>query len=207
MDRYLTLITLIFSLLRIQPTTADLCASNERACIIAKDIVSAVDAAPELPFGGPAAKEASDVALLAIAYHESGLRLEVQDCSYCDKNKERGACDHGRSLTMYQVMRGRAWGGHTREELCTDNQLASRLALGVLTRASRGGPQAMFQAYAGCSARNCKAGRELQDQFRALATRAKLAPRGGPRNYVLMVPKDPALGIVAQRETILAPTE
>lgn len=183
MDRFTTLLTLVLSLLKQPVATPPACEG--RACAITKDIIAAVDDAPGLPFDGPAAERASDVLLLAVAFHESGLREDVQDCTYCDR--VRGSCDVGRSMSMYQLMRGYSWMGHTKEQLCTDNRLASRLALRVLTRFSKGGPQAMFRAYAGCSALRpaCRGAAGLQAQFATLAMRAGVepAPRCGPRFY------------------------
>lgn len=184
MDRYTLLVSLILSLLKIQPNQADMCA-NPRACRIAQDIITTVDAASRLPFDGDAAKEAADVLLLSVAFHESGLRESVENCSYCEQNKL--ACDGGRSMSMFQLMTGRAWMGHTKDEICTDNRLATKLALRWLTHFSRGGTTPMFRSYAGCPNKRvgCEAAAGLQTQFDVLARRAGLqpAPRCGPRSW------------------------
>lgn len=200
MDRFTLLLTLILQLTK-QPAadSASACDTNPRACNIARDFIAAVDAAPRLPFDGPAAKETADVLLLAVAFHESGLRESVQDCTYCDTDPR--ACDGGRSMSMFQLMRGRAWGKHTKEEICSDNRLAARLALHWLTRFSNGGLPAMFQSYAGCARRACVASRQLQSQFEVLLGKTPLrpAPRCGARFYdfaapVVQCPPPPTIG-------------
>ncbi len=118
-------------------------------------------------FSGDAGSEATTVALYAVARHESGFWGKVQDCSICFPGS--AWCDHGRSVTLYQIMRGSGWGTYTRQELCSDNRKASERAAIVLGRsAGRSSTLAMFNAYAGCQPwRACRAARELESGFRA----------------------------------------
>ncbi len=123
-------------------------------------------------FSGDAGPEATTVALYAVARHESGFWSKVQDCSVCFPGS--AWCDHGRSITLYQIMRGSGWGAYTREELCSDNRKASERAAIVLGRSSsRSTTVSMFNAYAGCSTfRTCRAARELEAGFRATLAKA-----------------------------------
>jgi transglycosylase-like protein with SLT domain len=92
---------------------------------IAQDIVMAVEnPLGDLPFDGPAAKEASAVLLAAIARNESGYDPRVRNCT------RRG--DHGRSISVFQLIQGPSRGGYSELEICTNPQLAAKLALEVL---------------------------------------------------------------------------
>lgn len=121
-------------------------AEVARLDAFAADVAAAVDAAPALPFDGPAAREGAIGALLVVAHHEAGFRQEVIDC--------RVTGDHGRSVSAYQLHKGMAWGPFSREQLCASNQLAAGRALAVLVvHADRGlTPGAMWRAYASGSA-------------------------------------------------------
>lgn len=139
--------------------------SNARLCGVASDAVMATQSARALPFDGPAAEPASIVALLSVAYHESGFRADVQDCTI------RG--DMGRSISLYQLHIGPARHGHSAEEICTDNLLATRLALRYLARtARRGSVYGMFWGYAGAPG---KAALELTAIYRTQAQRWSIA--------------------------------
>lgn len=204
MDTFTTLLVLMLQLTK-QPATVvqqagvdidAVCATEPtaRLCGIAHDIVDAVDHATRLPFDGPAAKEASAIALLAVAHHESGLRANIQDCSLCDAALTDGSgwCDGGRSISMYQLMVGRAWAGHTREEICTDNRLATKLALRWLTHFSRNAtPATMFRTYAGCKARSCPAADRINAGFEPLARKVGIdaVPTVGPRHFRTRPPR------------------
>lgn len=131
----------LFALLRlVDPPQAEVDRLHE----FAAEVVRAVDSAEELPFTGPAAREATIAALMVIAHHESGIREDIITC------RVRG--DQGRSITAFQLMRGFAWGGHSEAELCASNQLAATMALRVLqthsTRCTRSGPGGWFAGYA-----------------------------------------------------------
>ena len=140
-------------------------AEHARLCAVAEDTVAATDGARALPFDGPAAQSASIVALLSVAYHESGLREDVQDCTV------RG--DKGRSISLYQLHVGPARHGHTADEICSDNLLATRLALRYLARtARRGSVYGMFSGYAGAPG---KAALEITAIYRTQAMRWSIA--------------------------------
>jgi hypothetical protein len=74
----------------------------------------------------PAHVAATATLLWAIAYHESGLRQSVRDC--------RVAGDNGRSMGLFQLMKGWAWQGHSKEEICGSDEVQARLALALLHR-------------------------------------------------------------------------
>lgn len=141
----------LFSLLRLtDPSQAEV----DRLHDFAGEVVRAVDAAPELPFRGPAAREATIAALMVIAHHESGIREDVITC------RVRG--DGGRSITAWQLMTPWAWGGHSASELCASSELAASMALRVLvthaTRCTRSGPGGWLAGYAsGSCARGSRA--------------------------------------------------
>jgi hypothetical protein len=98
----------------------------------------------ETPFPGPAGDVAAGLALVAIGKHESGYLEDVRIC------KMNG--DNGRSVSYFQLMRGAAWAGATREEICPSGPLAAWLALRVLNlypaKCTDKRPQALFNAYA-----------------------------------------------------------
>lgn len=78
-----------------------------------------------LPFSGPAAKEASALALAAVARNESGYREDVRKCTV------KG--DAGRSVSAFQLYRGTSRRGYSEAAICADDALAARLSLGVLS--------------------------------------------------------------------------
>lgn len=104
----------------------------------------------ETPFRGPQGREAAALALVAIARHESAFLPSV---AICNVNG-----DGGRSVSPFQLMRGAAWDGHARSELCNGGPLAAYLALRVLNvypaKCFAKTPQAIFRSYASgsCSA-------------------------------------------------------
>lgn len=146
-------------------------ADLARYCAIAGDIEAVVKAEP-VAFDGPGAQTAAAVALVAVAWHESGFKAGVQDCSICT-----GAnpwCDRGRSVSMFQLHEGRAWQGRTRQELCTDNRLAATLAHRLLTGNARktGNTLGMFVSYAGSGRGARRAGGEIHGIFEVQLVRA-----------------------------------
>lgn len=98
----------------------------------------------ETPFPGPQGHEAAALALVAIARHESAFLPTVETCHVNG--------DGGRSVSPFQLMRGAAWDGHTRAELCNGGPLATYLALRVLNvypaKCFARTPQEIFNAYA-----------------------------------------------------------
>lgn len=83
------------------------------------------------------------MALVAIASHESGFASDVADC--------RRTGDHGKSITAFQLLRGPAWGGYSRADLCASPELAAHQALRVLAANGQRArtPLGLFSAYAG----------------------------------------------------------
>ena len=122
-------------------------------------------------FTGPAARAGEALALVAIGQHESGFAEAFGRCE--------ASGDHGRSLTFYQLMKGAAWFGHRREEICPSGVLAARLALRVLhgykTRCAPR-PMSWFRGYA---SGNCgvptQAADELCTAWERLARRQGIA--------------------------------
>jgi hypothetical protein len=108
---------------------------------IAQGINAAVEAPiAELPFDGPAAKEASAIALASIAKNESDFRQEVRDC--------RIKGDNGRSISVFQLIRGPGRLKYSEKDICLDDELAARLSLNVLTWYKHtGATKFMFQGY------------------------------------------------------------
>lgn len=114
---------------------------------------------------GPEATAGIALALLAVAQHESGLWRSVQDCSVCVPGQW---CDNGRSISLYQLHVGSgAWGDFPREAICSDNRLATDLALRVLRRHRKASdPAHLFIGYARGGLR--KAGPEMAAIFTGL---------------------------------------
>jgi hypothetical protein len=167
------MIELILSLVLASHTHATTDDDRMRLHGVAQDVVAAVEAAPALPFWGPAAHEASAVALVAVAHHESGMWAKVQSCEVC--NPESGWCDRGRSVTLFQLQGRTAWGGYSRQELCSSNAAATERALAVLARFSRSPSTGrLFDGYAGRSLGVGRAAREIDTMFLTKAKKAGL---------------------------------
>jgi hypothetical protein len=116
----------------------------ERMKAIASDIAFAVEKLDRPVFPGEGGKIGLGLMLVAIAKHESEFEGRVDDCS------RRG--DFGRSITIFQLLRGPNWQGHRAEAICSDRRLAATLALGLLTRPldrfRQPTPQMLANAYA-----------------------------------------------------------
>ena len=91
---------------------------------VAADVATVVQDEPArlLPFGGAAAARERAVRLLvAVAWHETGLRPDIDRC-------ERFG-DGGRSVGLWQIHQSSGWGGYsTRSELCGDRRAQVRAA-------------------------------------------------------------------------------
>lgn len=135
----------------------------EQIPTIADDIALAAGMQDPTPFAGPHARDLLALAAAAVALHESNLARRVLSCEY--------GGDRGSSLTAFQLMRGAAWGGHTREELCPSGALAAYLAVGILRRnaARCGTPIGMFRGYASgsCGRKSAAADRQCWKWVRA----------------------------------------
>lgn len=104
---------------------------TDRLAHVAEDIWSVVDASDDDLFAGEAGKEMSALLLAATAAQETGLERKYQTCEGCPIGGKR--CDGGRSVTLYQLHQGRfAWGNYSRDELCSDNALATERAYHVM---------------------------------------------------------------------------
>ncbi len=115
---------------------------RDRIPLVADDIALAAELHGGRPFVGPRAAELLALAAAAVAVHESNLAGRVLSCEY--------GGDEGRSLTAFQLMRGAAWGGHARAEICSSGPLAAYLAVGILKANGRRArtPIEMFRGYA-----------------------------------------------------------
>lgn len=87
-------------------------------------LVSTTNPNGELPFDGPMAVEATEAALTAIAANESSYDENVRSC------KKKG--DHGRSVSIFQILSGPGRGGKTETEVCENPVLAAQLAINIL---------------------------------------------------------------------------
>lgn len=123
-------------------------AGATRYATIAADISAVVEDPAELPvFGGKLGRERTAMLLLAVAYMESGLRVDVDD--------GRLLGDSGRSCTIFQLSRGRT----ACAPLLADRRLAAREALRAIRRSAAACPgvgiDGMLRVYASGS---CNAG-------------------------------------------------
>lgn len=120
-------------------------------------------------FCGDAAREATGLALAAIAEHESGWSEEVEDC------RRRG----GNAISLYQLEGPAALDGHRQQDVCADHELSARLAVQVLARGKgRSDIRELFGSYASGGAHpRCKAGDEMASLWMSLAHRAGVSVR------------------------------
>jgi len=144
----------------------------ERMKSIADDIVHAVQAHDKKVFQGDAGELATSLMLVAIAKHESEFLAKVDDCS------RKG--DLGRSITIFQLLRGPNWAGHEGREICDDRKLAAKLAIDLLARpllrGARATPQMIANAYAtGSPGMGNTASRDICKLWEGLARDAGLA--------------------------------
>lgn len=166
-----------------RPPAVDVAEERPRLEEMASAIAEAVEEREQvnawLPGAAPLpfSPELSVVALVAIAYHEGGLRAEVSDCRITGDRLPHQPLHAGRAIGDWQLQRG-AWGGHSRREICGSVRLGARLALAHLARQSRRSPAATFGGYAG---RAGKASRRQCAIWERLARRAGLDARCGRR--------------------------
>jgi hypothetical protein len=161
-----TVEVLLAILLSILPAKSE----APRLYAVALDIWSAAEESPL--YCGPEARLATSLTLAAVAVHESGLRGDVQDCSRCLPGSPW--CDRGRSVSMYQLHVGSgAWRGFSREEICSDNSIATSLALRILERHRHGmSPASLFDGYARGARRG--AAQEMAGIFASMARTARI---------------------------------
>lgn len=142
---------------------------------IAQDIWTVSEAAEGKPFQCEKAKEAAALALVTIAYHESGFWEKVQDCSVCYRGSKW--CGGGLAITLFQLEGDVARGGYTRAELCASNAKAAERALAVLGNYRRAGSVgAMFDGYArgGVGSVRSTPAIEMDQIFATFARRAEI---------------------------------
>lgn len=153
-----------------------------RLTSIAQDISDAATARQGEMFKGGGADVALGMMLVAIAHHESGFLASVDTCT------RRG--DTGRSISLFQILRGPNWEGHSAEEICRDRKLALRLALNVLVRPIKPNthlsPQQILNAYVtGSPGRTTGSAKDMCAVWERLARGAGLknAVCGAVRSY------------------------
>jgi hypothetical protein len=154
-------------------------ADRARLSAIARDITAAVELDGGALFPGEGGSVALAMMLVAIAKHESDLDPAIDTC------KKKG--DGGRSISMFQILRGPNWAGHTADDICADRRLAARIAISVLARpiavaASKSfdrrllTPQVLVNAYAtGSPGMETAASREICTLWERLARAAGIA--------------------------------
>ncbi len=103
----------------------------------------------------PSSRERTVLALVAIAWHESGLRADVADC--------RVNGDVGQAFTAFQLRGPYAFGGSSVRSLCRSPRLAAHRALAVLSRHGRCGEERAFLGYASgrCTQTSAAARRQI----------------------------------------------
>jgi hypothetical protein len=186
-------------------------ATERRVCRIAREVAAVVDehaAQDRIPFTGPAAQQATVLALLEIAHHESGFRSKVEDCRITgDLPAHWSKITEGRAVSLFQlqannhedlfVTEGVRAGTsiprpkkYSRAAICKSNELAVTLALYTLMRKAwtvdktprPKSVASMFYLYSSGKGTPSKAGREHVKAFEAMMRQHKIAmvPKNGP---------------------------
>jgi hypothetical protein len=180
--------------------------AERRVCRIAREVSTVVDehaALGRIPFTGPAAQQATSLALLEIAWHESGFRSKVEDCRITgDLPTRHSKINEGLAVSMFQLQANNREDlfefaqtkpprprRYSREAVCSSNVLAAKLALHALMRhavKSRGttipaSVSGMFFTYASGKSGKTKAGQEHVEQFEAMTRKhgLVLVPKNG----------------------------
>jgi hypothetical protein len=126
--------TLAAILFLARPPAVDPVAERPRLEELAQAVSAAVEEQDDfadwlnepLPFTGQHAREASALALVAIAYGESRFAATVADC-------RKVGTDHP-SITSWQLHSRWAFGPYSRAELCASPRLAAERALWILSQ-------------------------------------------------------------------------
>jgi hypothetical protein len=137
--------------------SVDVAKEQPRLERFAAAIVHAVDARADmaawmpgsvvpLPFKGPEARAATALALVAIAFHESGFNAKVSDC------RRLGAFEP--SITAFQLHGVFSRGPYTMKELCRSPRLAAERALYVFSHHA-GRCRTPLQWHSGYAGGNC----------------------------------------------------
>lgn len=149
---------------------------------IAEDTAAAVEVAQELPLAGAAGREATGLMLTGLAYNESLFRADVDDCTTRGKLGE---------ITIWQLIPGPNWAGHSMTEICHDRKLGASLALGVLVRARRQTRTVtgLFRAYtSGKAWVDSEQARERDRTFGTVCKTASIRMTGVMADWVPKVP-------------------
>lgn len=166
--------------------------SERRVCRIAREVATVVDehaAHGRLPFTGPAAAQATVLALLEIARHESGFRAKVEDCRITgDMPSKYSKITEGRAISLFQLQSNNwydlfemvntkppRYRWYSRAAICASNQRAAQLALQTLMRQAwvssahkslvPSSIRSMFFSYSGNGGQSSKAGIDHVEYF------------------------------------------
>lgn len=178
-------------------------AVERRVCRIAREVSAVVHEHAELdriPFSGPAAQQATVLALLEIAWHESGFRAKVEDCRITgDLPAHWSKITEGRAISLFQMQENNWFNlfemlptkpprhrRYPRRVICKSNPLAVMLALHTLMRqpwearrsTKPSSVTAMFYTYASGKGGPSRAGREHVRQFMAMLRQNRIALKG-----------------------------
>lgn len=159
------------------PMPAQVCeslaAGKEHYCDVAVSIAEAAERAPI--WDRPGGKEATALALAAIAKHESGVQRAVAVCKILGDDGDRVP-----TVSMFQLKKGKAWWGYTQPELCDINQVAAAdAALKTLALHKRGAWSIdfLFRGYAsGNGGVQSRAAREISSIWYVYMRRINLDP-------------------------------
>jgi len=176
---------------------------ERRVCRIAREVAAVVASHSfddRIPFTGPAASQATALALLEIAWHESGFRSKVEDCRITgDPPTGHSKITEGRAISLFQLQSNNWYDlfemtntkpprhrRYSRDAICKSNPLAARLALHALMRQAMtarastkpGGVAAMFYTYASGKGGKTKAGQEHVVQFEAMLRQNGIVLKG-----------------------------
>lgn len=119
------------------------------------------------PFCGPKAREATALALVSIAEHESGWHPKVQNCTYGQKDP---------AISLFALNGPVAFGGYSKKEICSNNKLATKLSAKSLMLFKGCWTSAcLFRGYAsGNAATKSKAADEIEYIFQIRLKKEKL---------------------------------
>jgi len=149
---------LVAALLGLHPGATDTDVARHRA--VADGIAVAASRAP-LRVGATS----TAWLLIALAEHEGHLREDVRRCVVTG--------DQGRAITLFQLWPA-ALGDFTREQACSDDRIAARLALATLhagEKVCHGSLRCAVRLYASGRNKDTRAAREILALWRTLQRR------------------------------------
>lgn len=138
----------ILSVVRAPAVDIQSHAEQARLVRLANDIAYAAELHDGVPFRGPARRQALALFLVTMAKHEGDFSWKVATCRLTGDRMPWHKPDEGRSISLFQLMSGKSWDGHTRREICTNQALAAYLAAKVLRLYSQSSYGGMFNGYA-----------------------------------------------------------